>query len=324
MKKKQLMLFLLFMIILFTGSTNEFKIQEPITKEVTIIAPSSIGGGWDVTARAMQDILVSENLMNQNISVINKVGVGGELGWKYTKDQTDSVIAINSSLLITNYLLGQSKLTYKDFTPIATLATEWEVTIVSKGSKISSAKQLMDDLKKDPHAYKIGVSPRLGNDDQLSFVLASQQVGLRTEQLDFYVYENSEQVVEALLKKQIDVATMSLSEAKKYAESNQIKLLVISSEKRLKELPEVPTWAEQGIDLVFEHWRGVMGPPNMSNAEIEFWDATIEKMVKTEKWKKTLQMYMWNDFYKNRRETIIFLENQSRMYEQLMGIHMDS
>lgn len=47
-------------------------------------------------------------------------------------------------------------------------------------------------------------------------------------------------------------------------------------------------------------------------------------MVKTEKWKKTLQMYMWNDFYKNRRETIIFLENQSRMYEQLMGIHMDS
>lgn len=67
-----------------------------------------------------------------------------------------------------------------------------------------------------------------------------------------------------------------------------------------------------------------MGPPNMSNAEIEFWDATIEKMVKTEKWKKTLQMYMWNDFYKNRRETIIFLENQSRMYEQLMGIHMDS
>lgn len=52
---------------------------------------------------------------------------------------------------------------------------------------------------------------------------------------------------------------------------------MISSEKRLKELPEVPTWAEQGIDLVFEHWRGVMGPPNMSNAEIEFWDATIEK-----------------------------------------------
>ncbi|WP_230874914.1 tripartite tricarboxylate transporter substrate binding protein [Lysinibacillus cavernae] len=324
MKKKPLFLLLLFVTIFFVCSSNEFEIHEPTTKEITIIAPSSIGGGWDITARAMQNILLSENLIDKNIHVINKAGVGGELGWKYTKDQTDSVITINSSLLITNHLLGQSKLTYKDFTPIATLATEWEVTIVSKDSPISSAKQLMDDLYKEPQAYKVGVSPRLGNDDQLSFVLASQQVGLKTEQLGFYVYDNSEQVVEALLKKQIDVATMSLSEAKKYADSNQIKLLVISSEKRLKVLPEVPTWTEQGIDLVFEHWRGVMGPPNMSNAEIQFWDLTIEKMVMSEKWEKTLQKYMWNDFYKNRRETIIFLEEQSRMYQQLMGIKTDS
>ena len=141
---------------------------------------------------------------------------------------------------------------------------------------------------------------------------------MQPEELDFYVYENSDQVVEALLKKQIDVATMTVSEAKTYYDLNQVKLLVISSDKRIKELPDTPTWTEEGIELVFEHWRGVMGPPNMTKDEIQFWDSTIEKMVRTEEWKQTLKKYMWKDFYKNSSETSTFLEEQEKMYKTLM------
>ena len=78
-------------------------------------------------------------MIDEDIHVLNKIGAGGELGWKYTKQQKH-VLAMNSSLLITNHLLGQSKLTYKDFTPIATLATEWSVVIVSKDSEIKVQK----------------------------------------------------------------------------------------------------------------------------------------------------------------------------------------
>lgn len=262
-------------VTLLTGCSPEDN-QEVITDEVRIVA-GSIGGGWDLTARAIQDVLMSENLVDEDIHVLNKIGAGGELGWKYTKQQKDHVLAINSSLLITNHLLGQSKITYKDFTPIAILATEWEVVIVSKDSSISSAKSLMENLKETPSEYKIGVSPRLGNDDQLSFVLAGKQAGLQPEELDFFIYENSAQVVDALLKKQIDVATMTLAEAKKYYDLNQVKMLVISSDERLTELPEIPTWSEEGIDLVFEHWRGIMGPPNMTKEEIRFGIGRLKK-----------------------------------------------
>ncbi|MDI2586553.1 tripartite tricarboxylate transporter substrate-binding protein [Psychrobacillus sp. NEAU-3TGS] len=320
--RKKIIVIVMILVTLLTGCLPE-KNQEVIANEVTIIAPSSMGGGWDLTARAMQDVLISENLIDEDIQVMNKIGAGGELGWKYTNQQKGHVLAINSSLLITNHLLGQSKITYKDFTPIATLATEWEVVIVSKDSTISSARSLMNNMEEAPHNFKIGVSPRLGNDDQLSFVLAGKQVGLKSDELDFYIYENSAQVVDALLKKQIDVATMTLAEAKKYYDINQVKILVISSDKRLKELPDVPTWSEEGIDLVFEHWRGVMGPPNMTKDEIQFWDTTIEKMVQTEKWQQTLEKYMWKDFYKNSSETAKFLEEQDRMYETLMNVNRE-
>lgn len=319
MRKKIMFIFVLVVMLCFGCSQDEG--HEAITDTVTFIAPSSIGGGWDKTARAIQDILLSNNLIDEDIHVLNKIGAGGELGWKYTKQQKKHVLAMNSSLLITNHLLGQSKLTYKDFTPIATLATEWNVVIVSKDSKIKSAKGLMEELKETPQAYKIGVSPRLGNDDQISFVLASKQAGVHPEKLDFLVYENSDEVVDALLKKQIDVATMALSEAKKYYDLNQVQLLVISSEKRLKELPEIPTWKEEGINVVFKHWRGIMGPPNMSKKEIEFWETTFAKMVKTKEWKQTLQIYMWEDFYMNSRDTSRFLDDENKKYEKLLEIY---
>jgi len=285
--------------------------------EVTLVA-GSIGGGWDITAQMIQDSLLSENLIDGEIHVVNHLGAGGELGWKYTQQQKGPVLAINSSLLITNHLLGQSQLTYKDFTPLAILATEWEVVVVSKDSSIKSANSLIENLKDAPQNFKIGISPRLGNDDQLSFVLASEQAGAQPEELDFHIYENSAQVVEALLGKQIDVASMTLSEAKKYYDLDQVKILVISSDERLKELPEIPTWTEEGIEVVFEHWRGIMGPPNMAKDEIQFWDETFGKMVQTEGWQQTIEQHLWKDFYMNSSETTEFLEDQSKMYEELM------
>lgn len=319
MKSKPLLVLTLFFLLLI-GCSNEEDMKKYVDDEVTIIAPSSPGGGWDATARAIQEILVQENLL-QDVQVINKIGAGGELGWKYTYQQQENVLAINSSLIITNHLLGQSKLTFKDFTPIATLAKEWEVVMVAKNSKINHAKTLLSEIKQAPKTFKIGISPRLGNDDQLSFVLASKQYGIEPNSLQFKIYENSDEVVKALVSDEIQVTTMSVSEARKYDDLAQVKLLVISSDKRLKELPELPTWREEGIDLVFQHWRGVMGPPNMSKEEIEFWDHVFSQMVKTKAWEKTLDHYMWEDFYKNSDETYKYLEEQSMMYEELMGVH---
>ena len=61
--------------------------------------------------------LIKEKSSLKPITVTNKVGGAGDVGWKYTKQKGGHVLAINSSLLITNNLLGHSKLTYKDFTP---------------------------------------------------------------------------------------------------------------------------------------------------------------------------------------------------------------
>ena len=323
--KKILFLTTLFSLML-TGcfSDNSNKIHTLLEEEITLVAPSSIGGSWDLTARAMQQTLNQQGIIKQPVSVTNIVGEGGKTGWKYIKEaEQGNVLAMNSSLILTSSLLGESQLTYQDFTPLATLAVEWVAVIVSKDSNINSANELITSLRNSVDSVNVGVSPKLGNDDQISFVLASQHSGIQPQGLDFFVYENSNLVVNALMSNEVDVATMPLSEAKKFYDAGTVKILAISSPERLEEMPEIPTWTEQGIDLVFQHWRGVMGPPTMTEAEIQYWDDVFYKMVQTDQWNQFLKDHNWSSLYKNSSETALFLEEQSEFYEKLMLYGME-
>ncbi|RIM86511.1 tripartite tricarboxylate transporter substrate binding protein, partial [Staphylococcus shinii] len=95
--KKWLVLIIVFSIVLAScGKNNESsasKKQFP-DETVEIVAPASPGGGWDTTARAIQKIILEENLTKQNVNVINKPGGGGEVGWQYLKSRSPNTISI--------------------------------------------------------------------------------------------------------------------------------------------------------------------------------------------------------------------------------------
>ncbi|MED1565609.1 tripartite tricarboxylate transporter substrate binding protein [Bacillus paramycoides] len=317
--KKRLLLCIWIMTGVIAGCSSEKPQTNKVNiDEVEIVAPNVPGAGWDLTARAMQKALTEEKIFTKPITVTNKVGGSGDVGWKYTKQKGGHVLAINSSLLITNNLLGHSKLTYKDFTPLATLASDWEVVVVSKDSNIENANQLMEQLKQDKKSFKIGVAPGLGNDDHLSFVQVSKAFGINPAELEFFVYENKEKIINALTNKQINAATMTLSEAEKQYKADKIKILAVSSEKRLDRLPEIPTWKEQGIDVVFQHWKGIMGPKDMTEEEIAYWDDVIKRMAQSDTWKGILRGKGWESFYKGSVETRVFLEENVLEYGGMM------
>ncbi|MEX0416044.1 tripartite tricarboxylate transporter substrate binding protein [Bacillus sp. C30] len=317
--KKRLLLYIWIMTGVIAGcSVEKTHTNKMNIEEVEIVAPNVQGAGWDLTARAMQKTLTEEKIFTKPIKVTNKVGGSGDVGWKYTKQKGGHVLAVNSSLLITNNLLGHSKLTYKDFTPLATLASDWEVVVVSKESNIENANQLMEQLKQDKKNFKIGVAPGLGNDDHLSFVQVSKVFGINPAELQFFVYENKEKIINALMNKQINAATMTLSEAEKQYKAGKIKILAVSASKRLDRLPEIPTWKEQGIDVVFQHWKGVMGPKDMTEEEVAYWDDVIRRMVESDSWRGILRERGWNSYYKNSGESRVFFEECDFRYEEMV------
>ena len=101
---------------------------------------------------------------------------------------------------------------------------------------------------------------------------------------------------------------------------NQVQLLVISSEKRLKELPEIPTWTDEGIEVVL-NIGAVLWDHLICQKGNRILGDDICKMVKTEEWKHILQKYMWEDFYMNSSETSRFLDEENKKYEKLLEIY---
>ncbi|WP_269050297.1 Bug family tripartite tricarboxylate transporter substrate binding protein [Sporosarcina sp. G11-34] len=318
--KKILMLLTLSIVLVLSacsaggsGSDKEFP-----SKNIELIAPASPGGGYDATSRAIQKILTDEKLVDQNINVVNKPGGNGEVGWKYLQSKDAHSLAIDSSLILTNNLLGKSDMTFKDLTPLAILTTEWISIAVPNDSPYEDGQALMEQLKKDPASIKIGIAPGLGNNDHLSFVQAAKTYGVDITKLNFLVYEGGGDVVTSLLGGHVDVGTSSVSEFIDQHEAGKFKIVAVSSEERIKGLEDVATWKEQGVDMVFPHWRGIVGPPNMTEEQIAYWDGVISKLVETDAWKKIMENNEWELFYKDSKETKAFLEEQETNYEVLI------
>ncbi|MBO3064762.1 tripartite tricarboxylate transporter substrate binding protein [Staphylococcus shinii] len=320
--KKWLALIIVFSIVLAScGKNNESsasKKQFP-DETVEIVAPASPGGGWDTTARAIQKIILEENLTKQNVNVINKPGGGGEVGWQYLKSRSPNTISINSSLLLSNNELGLSDLNTDDFTPIAILATEWISLTASNKSNLNSGKEVMEKLKKDPKSLTIGVAPGLGNNDHLAFVQAAKEYGVDVENIDFLVYKSGGDLQTALLGGHVDVASTAVSEVKEQHQTGKLKMLAVTSDKPIEGIEDVPTWEDQGINVVFPHWRGVMGPKDMTPEQREYWDTTMEKVVKSKRWQEIRKNNDWENFYKGSEESEKFLKAQRKKYNKLVN-----
>ncbi|MDR4434853.1 tripartite tricarboxylate transporter substrate binding protein [Bacillus tequilensis] len=285
---------------------------------IEIVVPAEPSGGWDVTAQAIQSVLRQKQIVKGDVRIVYKPGGGGEKGWKYVNDSSKRIISMTSSLILSNDLLRQSKLKMSDFTPLAILSKEWQAVALPKESSLTNGKDLLNEIKMNPGKVKIGFAPGFGNDDQLSFVRAADMYGIDPFTIQFLQYDSSEQLIQALIKHEIEAASMTVSEAKTYERRGDLTLAAVTSDKRLPGFPDVPTWKEQGIPFVFSHWRGVLGPKNMSEEEISYWDQALKKVTSSPEWKRKINDQDGESFYLNSRETKRFLEQQTTFYQSIM------
>jgi putative tricarboxylic transport membrane protein len=298
---------------LLVSFTTTAQAWEP-KSTIEIVAPAGPGGGWDMVARMVMNTLTKEKIVNEPIIVSNKPGGGGAVGWRYLNKfkGKGEYLACNSSLLILNNLLGRSELSYKDFTPLANLETEWEVVAVASTSPYKTGKEFFEALKKNPRSLPIGVGPTLGNDDHLQFLMLARRFGIKPKDINFVVYPGAGgEQIPALLGGHVKALTIGMGEVVEQVKAGNIRILGVSSDKRVELFPDVPTWKEQGIDLVFAHWRGVMGPGGMTQEQIAYWNKALGKMAETAFWKDSLAKMEQYPFYMDSKDYLRYLKEQN-------------
>lgn len=292
--------------------------QGAFTKPVEIIAPASAGGGWDSTARVLAKALADEKIVTQPITVVNKPGGSGVVGWNYMNQHAPDghFVAMSSTVIHANRLLGRSTMTLADVTPLAMLTTEWHAVVVGNNSPIKTGKDLMAKLKQDPASLSIGIGIGVGNDDYMSFMKAAKAAGVDVTRLKrIVIFPSGKELMVAVLGGHVDVISTGLSEIVEQHRAGKVRIVGISSPKRLPGADaDLPTWNEQGIDGAFGHWRGLFGPKGMSAEQVKAWDDALGKLVKTRAWKEGIAKNGWDDAYMPSAEYKAFLEKEGESF----------
>jgi putative tricarboxylic transport membrane protein len=289
--------------------------------ELKIIAPAAPGGGWDQTARAMQQALMGEKLA-RSVQVINIPGAGGTVGLAQfiTGAKGDgNQLMVNGFVMVGAILLNNSPVTLDQITPIARLTEETQVMVVPANSPYKTAKDLVDAVKKDV-ARVTFAGGSAGGVDHIMAALFVAAAGADASKVNYIPYSGGGESLAAILGGKVSAGISGYGEYEGQIKSGKLRAIGVTAPQRVPGV-DVPTFKEQGIDLVLTNWRSVVAPPGITAAQRQTLSDLVDKMVKSAAWKEILKQKGWDDAYLAGDAFAAFLkQEQARVREVLRSV----
>ncbi|HSQ05565.1 MAG TPA: tripartite tricarboxylate transporter substrate binding protein [Burkholderiales bacterium] len=277
------------------------------TRSVELVVFAAPGGGNDKAARYLNRIW-QENRMLDAV-VTNKVGGGGSLAYTYVSQKNGDAhyIAIAQAGLLTNHITGRSPISLADVTVLPYIGTEPVALAVRTDSPYKTLQDFVAQLRKDPASLAISVGSTRGGANHFTIALLAKAAGVDPKQLKILVFGGGSESVTNLLGGHIDAMVQASNNAIPHYQAGKMRILGISTPNRSATVPDVPTFKEQGYDVLMDGWYCFVGPKGMTPAQVAYWDATLQKTVQNEDWKKFLVTSGWEWGYRNSRENAAFL-----------------
>lgn len=265
--------------------------------DYTVMAPAAPGGGWDQTARAIQESLQTEGI-SPNVQVVNVPGAGGTIGLaqfaQQAKGQPNQLI-VGGYVMVGAILTNKSPVTLDNVTPIARLTGEYEAIVVPTASDIQTLDDLVAKLKADPGSVS-WAGGSAGGTDHIAVGLVAKAVGVDPTKINYIAFSGGGEALAAILGNQVTAGVSSLGEFRDQIQAGQLRLLAVSSGERIEGF-DAPTLKEAGVDVELQNWRMVAAGPDLTAEQQAAIAADVEKLAKSATWQKVLADKGWIDTF---------------------------
>jgi putative tricarboxylic transport membrane protein len=300
------------------GSDTEFP-----SETLEFMVPSGAGGGWDTTARAMQAVLESDDLVSESVEVFNVEGGGGATGLaQLQQDKGDPHAWMMTGLVMIGALeQASSEVTLEDSTPIATLTAEAEAFVVPTASEFQTIEDVVAAYQADPKAVNFG-GGSAGGSDQLVVAELLNAAGADASEMTYVGYPGGGEAVAGILSGDVAVGVSGVSEFEDQIEAGKMRLLAISTaESQDVAGKPAPTLADAGYDVDFSNWRALVAAPGLSDEQVTAITETVDELHETDAWTTALEENGWLDFYQTGQEAQDFFDSETQrvadLYEDL-------
>ena len=281
-------------------------------KPVEVVVGFSAGGETDTLARLV--FQYAEKYFGQKFAVVNKPGASGEIAWtEMANAEADgyTIGLISPPTFIFHPLQRPScQYTVDDFDIIANIVSDPQCIVVKGDSPIQDLADLYELAASD--SISVGYSGP-GTNEALMLHQLDQAMGGELEKIP---YDGSAPSVAALLGGHIDAVCMNVSGAVNYTSDGSMRIIAVCSDERAEAYPDVPTFAEQGVDIVSETHRGIAGPAGIPEDRIEKLQNAIRQAVEDEDFIKQVNEMNQPLNYLDSDEFTALIDSLSEMYAQ--------
>jgi putative tricarboxylic transport membrane protein len=288
------------------GSGNSGSAEDYPSQELDWTIAFGPGGGNDMMARKLVQIIQEKNLYPADIAVENREGGSGATGWGYLLSKRGSGydVSTTSGSFLTTPLQADPGWTYKDFTHVGLMATDDALLLVDGKKGIRTFEDWVAYAKNKGKVVVGGIGTV-----NVDFILQSLIAEHAGYEIEYVPYNEEGQVQTSLLSGALDSMISNPGSILGQVESGDMTPVLFTGKERLQKLPDVPTGAEKGMTDLPSMPRGLILPPDAPDYARDWWIKTMKDVVKTEEWQSYLadnyltKDELWGDDFTKYLET---------------------
>jgi putative tricarboxylic transport membrane protein len=277
-------------------STLNTEAGDSARSRLSLIAPAAPGGGWDLVARESQQAIKADGIVN-NVQVVNIPGAAGTIGLGQLADMRGQAgtLMVTGTVMVGGIIANGSPTTMADVTPIARLAEDFEVLVVPASSPHRDLRGFLEAWKADPAGTAIGGGSKGGTDHLLAGLIAGAH-GIDTSKLNYIAFSGGGEALNALLARTVAASISGYNEFADQIEAGNVRALAIGTKERVDGI-DVPSLGEQGVDVELTNWRGLVGPPGLSEQQRQALVDVVTEMRNGPSWRDTIARNKWRDTF---------------------------
>ncbi len=284
-------------------------------KPIEVIVTTSAGSGGDVVSRSVAEIIRKQKLLPELLTVNNRVGGAGIIGYKYfmtKRGDPYTVMSVTSTILLMAFR-AETKIGLENYTPLALFAIDPQTIMVKADSPFKTFKDLMKAMQQDSSSLVGATTSAAGTGRMVIHLMEKQAPGSR---IKFVNFKGGSEAVTSVAGGHTTFSTENLSEGLPFVEGKKVRVLAVTSDRRLPQAPDVPTLQELGYPITAGTIRGFTFTAGVPKEAVATMETALKKAHESAEWKEIAKRNIFQDIFMGSEAFTQFLAKRMPEYQE--------
>jgi putative tricarboxylic transport membrane protein len=285
------------------------------TKPIEVIVHTSAGSGGDVVSRAVAEIIRANKFLPQGLSVTNRVGGSGVVGFSYFKTRRGdpyTMMSVTGTILAMAYR-PEINIGLENYTPLALFAIDPQTIMVPADSPYKTFKDMMEAARAKPETLVAATTSIQGTGRMVIHLMEKAVPGAKFK---FVTFKGGSEAVTSVAGGHTTFTTENLSEGQGFVEGKKVRVLAIAADKRLPQAPDVPTLQELGYPVTAGTIRGFTFTAGVPKEAVVTMEAALKKAHDSPEWKEIAKRNIYQDTFLGSADFAKFLAARLIEYKE--------